>query len=197
MKKIIIISIAASLLSSCGHNQKNQKASNNGIVVFDSTGNAIAEKNMKLQIKEYIVALNTGDPDKAISYVYPDVFEYFKLQYPYEQISIQEIKNILFVDKINEMKKIVKEKNISYYFEIVEIRKKINYKTSKIYIVLTRMYYIVKEIKQSMDGEVIAISDDKGKNWKFIQNDSNQVDIKGILKIKYPIDTINKLLAKQ
>lgn len=195
MTKFVIIAIAAAFLISCGQNQQNQKYDNNGSVLIDTVGNAIAEKHLKSQLREYLVAFNTGDPDKALYYIYPDIFQYLKQQYPDEQINMQEIKDSLFIEPIRKMKKLVKEKKITYEFEIGDITKKVNYKTSKIYIVITYVNAKVNLDKHSMGGEVVAISEDNGQNWKFVQNDPES--IKGILKMRFPQDIIDKLLTKE
>lgn len=195
MTKLLIISIAAAFLMSCGQNQQNQNSDNNGSVVIDTVGNAIAEKNMKLQLKEYLVAFNTGDPDKALYYIYPDIFEYMKQQYPDEQINMQEIKDSLFTEPIRKMKKLVKEKKIEYEFEVGEITKRVNYHESKLYVVITYVNAKIGLDKHSMGGEVVAISNDNGDNWKFVQNDPESIS--DILKLKFPQNIIDKLLTKE
>jgi hypothetical protein len=197
MKKFIFISFGLFLLLSCGQEQsvkQNVINDTNGNVAIDTTGNAIAEKNLKMQLKEYLVAFNGGDPDKALYYIYPDIFEYLRKQYPDEKFDMQEIKDTLFIEPIRKMKKLVKEKKISYEFEIGDITKKVNYKTNKLYIVLTYVNAKVKLDKHSMGGEVIAISNDNGINWKFVQNDPETIS--GILKMKFPQTIIDELLTK-
>lgn len=195
MTKFLMISIATTLLVSCIQDKQNQNSDNNGSVVIDTVGNAIAEKNLKSQLREYLIAFNTGDPDKALYYIYPDIFEYMKQQYPDEHINIQEVKDSLFIEPIRKMKKLVKEKKISYEFEIGDIIKKVNYETNRIYFVTTYVNAKINLDKHSMGGEVIAISNDNGQNWKFVENDPETIT--GILKMRFPQDIIDKIITKE
>lgn len=195
MTKFIIISVAVALLVSCGQSQQNQHSDNNGRVLMDTIGNALAEKNLKSQLREYLIAVNTGDPDKALYYIYPVVFEYLKQQYPDEQFNIQEIKDSVFIEPIKKMKKFFKEKKIVYEFKVGEITRKVNYNDNKLYMVITYVNSKVGLDKLSMGGEVIAISNDNGVNWKFVQNDPES--IAGILKMKFPQNIVDKLLTKK
>ncbi len=195
MTKLLIISIAAAFLISCGQNQRNQYSDNNGSIVIDTVGNSIAEKNMKSQLKEYLVALNTGDPEKAIFYLYPDIFEYMKQQYPDEEVNMQEIKDSLFIEPIRKIKKLVKEKKIKYEYEVGEITNRVNYHESKLYVVITYINGKIGLDKHSYGGEVVAISTDNGENWKFVQNDPESIS--EILKLKFPQNIIDILLRKE
>jgi hypothetical protein len=195
MTNLLIISITAAFLVSCGQNQQSQNSDNNVSVVMDTLGNAVSEKNMKSQLKDYLIAYNTGDPDRALYYIYPDIFEYFKQQYPDEQINMQEIKDSFFIEPIKKIKKIVKEKKIEYALEVGEITKKVNYNESKLYVVITYINAKNGLNKHSIRGEVVAISNDNGENWKFVENEPEF--IQDILKIKFPQYIIDKLLTKE
>lgn len=196
MTKLIFTSLLTTiLLISCVQNQHNQQSDNSTNIVMDTTGNAIAEKNLKSQLREYLVAFNTGDVDKALYFTYPDIFEYIKQQYPDVKVNMQEIKDSLFIEPLKMMKKLVKEKKIKYEFEVGNITKKVSYKDSKLYMVITYVNSKIGLDKNSMGGEVIGISNDNGVNWKFVQNDPKM--IQGVLSLKFPRNIIDSLLAKE
>jgi hypothetical protein len=197
MKNILFILFATIILSACGKQKNQQQSDNNGNVIMDTTGNALSEKNMKYQFREYLVAFNTGDFDKAIHYIYPDMFEYLVKQYPDEKLNMQTIKDSIFIEPMKKMKKIAKEKKLNFEFEIGEISKKVNYKDARIYVVLATIVTKSGLDKHSFSDEVVAISSDKGENWQFVQIDQDSPEtVKGILNIKYPKSVINELFSK-
>lgn len=195
MTKFILILATSLILVSCEQNQQKQRPDKNGSIVMDTVGNAHADKKLKAQIEEYLIAFNTGDADKALYYVYPDIFEYLKKQYPDEEFNMQEIKDTIFIEPIKKMKKLVKEKKIEFEFEVGEITRKVNYHDSKLYMVMTYVNAKIGLNKHSLGGEVIAISNDNGENWKFVQNDPETIN--GILRIKFPQNIVDKLISKE
>ncbi len=197
MRKFLFILLATTLLLSCGKHKSQQQSNKNGNVIMDTIGNALSEKNMKSQFREYLAAFNNGDVDKALSYIYPDLFEYMSKQYPEEKVSVQTIKDSIFIKHMKMMKKLNDEKKIKYSYVIGDVSKKTNYKDAKFYIVIASI-----ETKNGLDvhtfsDKVIAISIDKGTNWKFIQIDQESPkDAKGIIRMKFPESVINELFSK-
>ena len=196
MKKIFLLAFISISSISCKQNYEpiNDDVRINAKVVIDTTGNAKAEKNLKNQLAEYYKAFATGEAEKVVHYIYPEVFEFLIQQYPNSNVGFEKLKDSLFIQPLKEIKKLNKD-DIKFEFEIKEITKKVNYKSSKLYVVLTNFNIERNLEKHSSGGEIIAISNDNGRNWKFFQNepDSNQ----GILSIKFPQNIIDELLEKK
>lgn len=93
------------LIVSCTSSTKNNEEQTK--VLVDSSGTEI-EKKLKAQLNEYLVAINGGDPEKAISYIYPDVFIYMQQQYP-NDYNIETIKDEMR-EPVRKMKKLVEQK---------------------------------------------------------------------------------------
>ena len=193
--KITILLVFAGFISCKQSNVNTEDDNTKSDIILDTIGNSIAEKELRIQLKDYLVAFNNGDADKAISYVYPDAFVYLKNNYPNDYLNITEIKDSLFIGPINKMKKISQQKHATYEFEIGEILKKVDYKNAKLFKVITRINSNIGMDKHSYGGEIIGISEDKGVNWKFMQNDDIEMT-KGVLKLKFPDSVINKILEK-
>jgi hypothetical protein len=194
MKKQFIFSFFTVILISCGQVQETHSYDINGNVLVDTIGNTITEKNMKSQLEEYLVAFNTGDVDKALFYVYPDVFEFMRHQYPDEEFDIQEVKDSLFIEPMRKMKILVEEKKVEYEFEIGEIVKMVKYNDSIIYIVLTQVNGKIGLDRHSFGGEVVAISNDSGDNWKFMEYAPEFIS--EVLELNFPQNVIEQLLSK-
>jgi len=197
MRRFLITLLATIILSACGNKKIQQQTDNNGNVIIDTIGNALSEKNMKSQFREYLAAFNNGDVDKALFYIYPDLFEYMTKQYPEENVSIQTLKDSIFIKPMKMMKELNNERKIKYKFVIGDVSKKTNYKNSKFYIVLATIETKTGLDVHSFSDEVIAISSDKGSNWKFIQIDQESPQVaKDIIRMKFPESVINELFSK-
>lgn len=191
-QKIVIIGFVI-LTTVCDY-QPNTSSTNQkeSIVIINSGDNANIDSILKVQIKEYITAVNGGDPETAISYCYPGIFDWMKQQYP-EEYSIELIKEII-KEPIIKMKKIVKEKNLKYDFEIGKITKQIENDTNKLYTVVVSIITKKDSDEIKIGGEIIAISIDNGKNWTFIQKDIETAP--KILRMKYSLDIVNEIMKK-
>ena len=182
------------IAASCTKKHKNELSNENPSIIMDTVTNNNIDKNMKVQLKEYLQAFNRGDADKALSYFYPDIFEYARRQYPNDEFDIETFKDTAFIRPVTLMKELVKEKDIRYEMEVGEITKKVDYENNKLYVVSTSMTTIIGKDRNTISGEVVAVSNDNGKTWKFVQNDPSI--IRGILKIKFPTKIVNQLLTK-
>jgi len=192
MKKLLIIFLLQAVLVGCNQNGKGFET--NRIIVMDTTGNAMAEKNFKIQIKEYVVAFHNGDADVALNYIYPDLFEYFRLQYPDQDMDIQTFKDSVFIEPMKKVKEMANDKEIEFEFEIGDITKKVQFEKYKLYMVVNRINAKMGLDNHSFGEEVIGISDDGGVNWKFIANDPETLS--GILRLRFPKHVIDKLSRK-
>lgn len=194
MKNILLMLTALVIMAGCNDSAWINNIGNEQTILMDTAGNAQAEKNFKTQIKEYVVAFHKGDADIALYYIYPDLFEYLKLQFPDQNFDEQIIKDSVFYEPMKKIKKMAEDKQVELEFEIGDISKKIQYKEYKLYMVVNRINLKMGLDNHSLGEEVIGISDDGGINWKFIANDPETLS--GILRLRFPKRVIDELSAK-
>jgi len=193
MKNIFLFILTIKLFVSCQQPNNSHDVEKKPILV-DTIDKSNDEEKMKLQLREYIDAYYTGDADKVLDYIYPDVFEYFKMQNPGEIIDIEEAKKKLIIEPSRMMKKLSSEKQITFEFKVGEVISSANYNENKLFVVVTYVNAIIGKKEKSIRGEVIAVSNDSGLNWKFLENDPELAE--GILKMKFPLEVTNSLLNK-
>jgi len=193
MKQNLILIGFVILFASCNYQPNNSSTNQReSVIISDTTDNTAIDSNLKIQIKEYLTAFNGGDPETAISYCYPDMFVWMKQQYPNEY-SIEAVKE-MFREPIREMKKMAREKKLTYDFEIGKITKRIEVGSDRLYTVVVSIIAKKDFDEIKMGDEIIAISIDDGKNWKFIQKDPETAP--DILRMKYSDDIVNQIMSK-
>jgi hypothetical protein len=196
MKKIVLL-LSVFSFSSCNQNQTTinniNRELNTAKMQVDTVEKKIFEKTLKVQLNDYMVAFFGGDPDKAIGYIYPDVFDYLIETYPDEKIDMEQLKQSLKEPAI-EMKENVKKKHIKYSFEIGEFTNKVDLGREKIYVVLTYVYSTKGLNKSSSCAECVSITKDWGKTWKFFQKDSTMTE--PILKKSFPEEVVRQIVTK-
>ncbi|AGY54301.1 hypothetical protein BRDCF_p1674 [Bacteroidales bacterium CF] len=145
-----------------------------------------SEINFLNQFNTYGKAFYNGNINESVNFIYPDIFEYLydKLQGKY---SINEIKS----SYIEELYKQFSSES-KFEFRISKILNKVKYQNSLIYAVS----YHLKRGNQNdytlVGGEMIAISADNGKKWKFMER--NQEFTIPVLSKKYPDRVISEIL---
>lgn len=188
--------IVLAFMSSCvqnppqiGKTNRNLSSPNSIILLSNST----IEKKLIEQLTEYLSSINGGNPDIAISYCYPDMFIYLKQQYP-DEYSIELVKES-FKELINDMKKSSKERDITYSFKVGDITRRIDLGKDKIYGIMTSVVAKKGFEEISAGGEVIAVSNDNGLNWKFIQKDT--ISTVPILSYKFTNEVIQLVMKEK
>ncbi|MBR9847728.1 MAG: hypothetical protein GYB35_17280 [Algicola sp.] len=202
MKKIILSFFILILVSSCKKSKESKKSLNeiqitetqnvtepNNLNADLTENNSDDIQNIKTQIDEYLTAFLNGNSDKAISYCYPDIFEFMKSQYS-KEYSIEQAKSI-FKESIDALKE-MSVNGVEYEFEIGDIKKITEKNDLKIYSIITYL-----KAKKGLDsntsgGEQIAISKDNGKTWKFIDKDENKNYLK-VLGMNIPKEIVNRI----
>lgn len=195
--KIVILFGTAILFAACVKENKQNDAHNTESIIMDTIGNTREERNMKTQFGEYLRAYNSGNFEKALYYIYPDLFEYISTLYPEENLSLQTIKDSIFIKTIKNLKTLKDEKKMVYKYIIGDVSNSADYKNAKFYVILASIEANFGKDKQIFSNEVVAISTDKGTNWKFFQIDpESPEDAKNILRMKFPSSVIRDLFKK-
>ncbi len=149
------------------------------------------EKNLRLQLNEYLLAINQGDADAALKYIYPDVFVYVKRQYP-EDYDLERIKGQMR-ESMSKMKATVRAQKLTYVIHMGEITNRVTTGKYTIYTIVVRITSKKGLDVISFGEEVIAITEDNGIDWRFISSS----DITGpILRLKFSKETVSRILIK-
>lgn len=193
--KNIILPLLCLVILSCNSNSVDsnfeQKLSQNDIII-DSNGDNKIESNLKMQLKEYLIAFNGGDPDVAISYCYPDMFVILKQRFP-EEFTIGGVKEMMR-KTVRETKESAKKVNATFDLEIGDITNRVDLGSEKLYSVLFSLNTKKGLDEMKMGEEIIAISNNYGENWKFLSKDPELAP--DILKMKFSEETVNKIMEK-
>lgn len=152
-----------------------------------------SEARMLEQINIYFNAYFEDNKRLIDKYMYQDIFTHFLKTAP-EGINFNknELKEF-FYEQILNTQDFRQEDNIRI---IVNHKKNsITYKQDLLYLMSYVLVLSKSNSKRVINGEFIAISDNKGLHWTFVERD-NQFIIE-ILSYKYPLNVINKLLGKE
>ncbi|AHW62156.1 hypothetical protein SAMN05444285_12349 [Draconibacterium orientale] len=190
MKYSILILIII-LISSCTY--ENKKITSEPFKINTPTTtlkDSIIEENLVKQLTEFMTAFIDGQADTAISYMYTGMFDYLKKEFP-EEYSPELVKEMLCAP-IKQLKKLNEEKDMTFEFEIGEITRRINYNDDKVFTIVVSIITRNGFDEVSMGDEIIAISNDNGINWKFMQ--LNKETSPQVLELEYPESIINKII---
>lgn len=192
MKQLAIILLAIFFVSSCIQKHENLVSDRTEVnIAFDTTWNAGIEKNLRKQLSEYLKAFSEGDPEKAISYCYPDMFTYIKQQHP-NDYSLEEVRES-FMESTREIERMSKDEGMTFKFQIGAITERIDLGADKIYVISASIIAEKNLDKISMGDEVVAITNDGGENWTFLQKDTELTP--SVLKIKFSDGIVRRVMA--
>jgi len=192
MKNTVQLLLILTFFNACNYKSQTESKKENDInFKIDSVKNTKIEKTLKNQLMKYLIAFNGGDPEKAISYCYPDIFIWMERQFP-NDYNIESVKE-MYRESINNLKKTAKEENLTYDFQIGEITNKIDLGNQKLYSVVVSIIAKKKFDEFKLGDEIIAISFDNGSNWKFIQKDPETAP--SILKMKFSNEIVQQIMS--
>lgn len=196
-----IVGFLLVFLISC--NTENQNGQNNS----NSTNNGLEEQEafitdytlsvkeydetLKIQSNEYLNAFNNGDADIALFYNYPELFKYMQIAFSYEY-TIDEIIELLKKNVV-ETQQNFEDLGISFEIETGKIIRRVELGETILCRVQTKAIAIKGENSEAVEDFIIAISNDNGKNWKFIKHDPEV--IRDVLKSKFSEKVIDHLFS--
>lgn len=194
-KEIILSTTLIGLvLFSCDNHEKNY-SNEPQIDTYDKEivlNQDVIDRNLKRDLRIYNDAFYDGDADLASKYVYPPLYSYLRNEFPEEDFTVEDSKELMR-KTITSLKESFISKGIEVEIKIGDIISRAEYQKDLIYT--ARVYVVAKNDldEYSIGGEVIGISTDGGRTWKFIQKDEESSA--EILQIKYPIDFVKKYLT--
>jgi hypothetical protein len=176
-------------IQSCNIKNETKSPSNEESLITKDT---IFPNGLKEQLYEYQNALFKGDIDVAINYIYPKYIEFLAQQ---ENISVEEtfqaLRNIL-KEQSSRIKEDPKSKSMQY--SIDNVKSKVHFQNDIILTVETTLLYTKGKDKISIGDELLAISNDKGEKWKFINK--NKDKLKEVLQMSYPDNIVKEILKE-
>ena len=191
--KIKLFPILFLLLYACSMQVKEKNA--NELTIDPSTttyNNPDVERILVAQLTDYLNAFATGNVDSAIFYMYHGIFDFMKKEFADEYTS--DAINKIITEPIIKLKNMQAERNVKISFEIGEITRRVEWEEHLLYTIVTRVK-MKKEFDEIVTGdEIVAISNDKGTNWKFIQLDKETTP--QILDLEYPKNIISQVIKQ-
>ena len=205
MKKILILVFVLSILS-CKRDKNVDFLEKNNVIndtISFSDTEVLGDINLEevekteetdsalvKQANVYIKGFESADSDLVFNYIYPGVIEYLKNEYG-EAYNDQMMKDII-VQPQKMLKEGMKQKGFDYRYEVADFKNIVDtpdYKISSFSLILKAWK---GDNLVSSEDKVIAISNDNGINWKFMQKDPELS--KKVLSLKFSDDIIEKIM---
>ena len=120
----------------------------------------------------------------------PEMITYYSQQNP--EHDIERIKDFLLRDNSRQFKEQTDQNGTIYDFEVESLNRKTAWDNVIVYELKTKITVTQGGEDQYTKDNVLGISEDRGKNWKFIKNDPEM--LKPILLLTYTEEEVNKIL---
>ena len=150
------------------------------------------EQNLRSQLTLYLDAFLKGNVDEAFHHIYPDMLLWLKRDNP-DSFSIADAKKF-FKDLTVDLRLLEEQKGFKTNYELGDIVHRVDLGSEKIYTILTSLNAKKDMHEIRMGGEIIAITIDNGKTWKFIQKDADTSP--EILRIRFSNSIVEKIMEK-
>lgn len=153
----------------------------------------VVESNLRKDVYGYYNTLKNGNVEKCFQYLHSINEEYLQKEFP-GQNTIAVTKEQLRLAAI-QLNKFKINLNAKIEFKIKKLNNKINDEHEIIYFCESNFIVSKEKNKDSIktNTNLIAISENKGKSFKFIQADDIEL-CKNTLKLKYSFNTIQKII---
>ena len=154
----------------------------------------VANTCLKVQLNEYLKAFYGGDTKLAMNFLYPDIFNYLQITNPEEKLTKEIIAKSIIEEPTKKLRIELNQRKIKMAFEINKpVLKYLNDS-----IIIYKNIISVKIIKglnsYSLGQEIISVSKDNGKNWKFMAYDKELTP--KILRLNFDENTVNTIIAE-
>ncbi len=189
------------LLGSCVQKSNNANYRNfvsemdkkNSVAIdsLDTLANTLLEKNLKVQLNDFL-RYSIGDSiDKALDLIYPDVYTYLIDKYPDEARDLETAKSTMRNFLVNFKRNLETQEDVTLEFQIGDINKRIDLGKDKIYTVYTHIITRRGMDALSKGGEVICVSNDHGRTWTFMEKSKM---VEEVLKMKYSEAIVKRVM---
>ena len=192
-RTFLYILVILSLLS-CNQNKLPEQSAftNRSEMRLDSIGDPVIESNLTKQLNEYLDAMWGGNIDKAIDYCYSDMFIWMKNELP-EQYSMDLVKGY-FKQLMEDFRSQQAKSGLEIEFKIGDIIKRIDLGQDKIYMIVTYIKGKKGYDEYSLGDVTIAISNNNGKDWKFLAREEESTP--PIIRMKYSEEIVQEIMKK-
>lgn len=193
MRKLTYLLFLSFMILSCQQNTNTKKQESGEHTTVNKVESSIQiDENLKNQLKEYNEAMHGANPnpERVLDFIYSDTFTYLKNENPNNYSKEMVIK--LFNEPATKLREMATKNNIDYSSRVGEITKKVNEGNKLIYKVQIFLDMKYGMEKHTTGDEILGISLNNGKNWKFLEFDPATTP--QILKIKFSDKTIRTII---
>lgn len=148
-----------------------------------------AEINLREQLDDKFKALIRGDEVKVANYLYPGLFEWLDKEYP-DEFSKESYVGMFVNEFVTAYERAINQ-GVESEIVIGEITKSIDYQGTKVSIILVDFISRKGDRKVEEHSQIISISEDNGKTWKFIEKEEG---IDEVLSLKFPSQIVDRII---
>lgn len=183
MKKAIYFLVVIFITYSCKKNTENLK-----LQISKKT----IEKNLEKDINEYFQSLIDGNTEKAFNYLHKSNIVFLKKEFPDEYNDDVPKQSIRMASKQFAMFKDSLKAKLE--FKVEKLDEKVNNQDYIIYLCKSKLIVSKKNQKDTIkdDTYLLGISENSGKNFKFLQADDKEY-LKKTMKYSFDNDIIKKV----
>lgn len=153
------------------------------------------QTNLRTQLNEYLVAFTKGDTERAVSYIYPDLFVWMEKKASTEgyKYSPEDMKKD-FAESLAEMNRVLSQtpKRVNFYWSLENLKKIADLNNFIIYVCKTSLVGKIDNDEIKLGDVTVCISSDKGRTWKFLNRDDENCP--EILKMRFPDSIVQKVM---
>lgn len=169
------------IMNSCKKNIENLKPE-----ISEQT----IEKNLENDINNYFQSLFDGDVEIGFSYLHKSNIDYLKKEFPNEY-NDDVPKEVIKV--ASEQFRIFKDSlGAKLELKVETLEEKISNNNCKIYLCKSKLIASINKDSIIEDVHIIGISENGGKNFKFLQADDKE-HLKKVLRVSFDDETILKI----
>jgi chaperonin cofactor prefoldin len=193
MKYFFIISVLLALSFGCNQAGSTNESSDAQEYFSSQRADSVAIEG---QVHEFMFAFMGGDPDIALEYIYPEIFEWLQKTSPNEKNIKRQVMTMM-KNQVEETKKELEKRGEQIDLRINRIRFAGTHKNERFYMVnLTMLIEPIGAKKgdpiKGLADNIIAVTNDNGRNCKFLQYDEDATA--PVLRMNHPDKLVYDLL---
>ncbi len=155
------------------------------------------QTNLRTQLNEYLVAFTQGDTERAVNYIYPDLFVWMEKKAKNEgyKYGLEDMKKD-FAESLAEMNRIISQtpKKVKFFWSLEDLEKIAEVNNYIIYICKTSLIGKIENEEIKLGDVTVCISSDRGITWRFLNRDDENCP--EILRIRFADSIVQKVMAK-
>lgn len=176
MKKYFYLLIMFAVICNCNEDSGNTTYTTNDEEVAEFFNTRSSDSiAIHAEVQKFGSAFFGGDPEVAVDLMYDGVWSYLQEQQPNVQNAAAKMRKMM-ISQIEEMSDNFKKNKQRIEIEVVNVHYAGEQDGRRLYLVNAFVNLVKEDIKQgdpmqSFPNDIIAISNNNGKDWKFVQYD--------------------------